>query len=82
MKKVLVLLLALSGCATTQHYRNVSHPAYGQAEFDRDSYECDRENTHQIGVLVSGGPGVMSTEVDRNMAARCLALRGWQQVSE
>lgn len=82
MRTVLVLglLLALSACAATR-YRNVEHPSYGQAEFDRDAYECDRENRVSGGVMVPGGPGVAGAYVDQDMAARCMALRGWRAVS-
>jgi len=77
---VLPVLLALAACGTT-HYRNIANPAYGQSEFDRDSYQCDRENRVSGGIMDQGG-GIAGTYVDQDMADRCMALRGWRAVSE
>ncbi len=44
-------LMLLTGCATTApptRYQNAAHPEYRQTEFDRDWYECRRENTHPV----------------------------------
>jgi hypothetical protein len=61
------------GCTTS--YRNFSHPGCGQAEFDRDQYQCQRENSHEAiyinGYVASGG-----TEVDRSMVKSCLSAQG------
>jgi hypothetical protein len=37
-------LILLAGCSTTTHFHNRLHPEYGQTDFDRDWYECQREN--------------------------------------
>ena len=68
-------LMLLTGCAT--HYRNSLHPEYGQTEFDRDWYQCQRENTHPA-AGVYGSYGYAGSEVDYNMANACLAARGWR----
>ena len=75
---VLCVMLATSACGSDPvSYRNVQYPNYGQAEFDRDSYQCDRENTH----VVAGTMGRMvysEPQTDTGMAARCMQARGWQ----
>jgi hypothetical protein len=68
------VLMLLTGCGPT-HYRNYLHPSYGQTEFDRDWYECRKEN-------VIGAYGIGGMVVDENMAKSCLAARGWRQVKE
>ena len=48
MRRRMVVVLALlvvapfllAGCST--HYHNRLHPEYGQTDFDRDWYECQR----------------------------------------
>jgi|HubBroStandDraft_6_1064221.scaffolds.fasta_scaffold1859902_1 hypothetical protein len=68
----LSLVLAVSACEPS-HYRNFQHPNYGQAEFDRDNYQCRRENTYAS----ADGP-----EVDLAMARTCMQIRGWREVSQ
>lgn len=82
-QSVLLLVAMLVACGLT-HYRNVKYPSYGQSEFDRDYYECSRENTSQGGVLVpgAGGPvGTYGAYVDPGMRDQCMRVRGWQEVS-
>ncbi len=74
-------LILLSGCTSMTHYRNSLHPAYGQTEFDRDWYECQRENTH-TSAYVNPYYGSAGPEVDFSMARACLAARGWRPVKE
>jgi hypothetical protein len=82
MKWIIVAGLALGGCETTiSHYRNAQHPSYAQAEYDRDSYECRRENQHQV-VEAWGGIAEANTVVNKGMAAACMQARGWRKVSE
>ena len=75
------VLMLSSACATATHYRNALHPQYGQTEFDRDVYECRRENTHPKASSVAL-PNVGTSEagmvVDEGMARSCLAARGWR----
>lgn len=71
-------VMLLTGCATT-HYRNSLNSSYGQTEFDKDWYECRRENTHPA-AGVYGSYGYAGAEVDENMAKACLAARGWRPV--
>src|SRR3989442_16020466 len=44
------VLVLFAGCATTTttYYRNALHPEYGQVQYDRDVYECRRENTGPV----------------------------------
>jgi hypothetical protein len=52
---VVVIGLVVAGCS--HRYRNALHSGYGQTDFDRDWYECQRENTHpQSTAAVGGGP--------------------------
>ena len=81
MKWILVAGLALGGCETISHYRNAQHPSYAQAEYDRDKYECQRENQHQV-VLAMGGIAQANNVVDDDMAAACMRARGWRKVSK
>jgi hypothetical protein len=62
----------LSGCGPTA-YRNYLNPSYGQAEFDRDWYQCRQENTHY-----EYGLGRLSPVVNEEMVRACLAARGWR----
>ncbi len=70
---ILFTLLSLMGCSTTPtRYSNRMHPEYRQADFDRDQYECRRENTHPKVRSYSAG-----MEVDEEMAEACFRARGW-----
>jgi hypothetical protein len=68
---------ALVGCST--RYVNALHPEYGQAAYDRDWYECKRENTHSA-TYVNPYYGSSGPEVDFSMAQSCMRARGWQPV--
>ena len=72
-------LMLLTGCTT--HYRNSLHPSYGQTDFDRDWYECKRENTH-TSAYVNPYYGSAGPEVNFRMARDCMAARGWRPVEE
>ena len=75
----LALLVLLPAC--TQHYRNVDHPDYGPNDFDRDWYDCRRENTHPtVSTGMYGGVPQSELVVDEAMAKQCLAARGWRPV--
>jgi len=45
----------------------------GQAEFDRDNYQCRRENTHQVftmvGGVANGGPANCASDASRKFRA-------------
>ena len=74
----LALLFLATGC--TQSYRNVVHPDYGPTDFDRDWFECRRENTHPtVATGMYGGIPQAELVVDEAMAKKCLAARGWRQ---
>ena len=74
------LAVLLSGCSP-QHYRNRLHPEYGQTDFDRDMYECRRENSHQA-ARVAGAYGSAGTAVDEEMAMACFRARGWYETDK
>lgn len=79
MRRVALLLtLALAACGET-HYRNVNG-SYGQLQFDRDKYQCTRENTHQGWYLMGDYAGTYS-DADSDMVKACLRARGWYQTA-
>src|SRR6266446_3479488 len=85
------VVMLLSGCATTApptRYQNAAHPEYRQTDFDRDWYECRRENTHPVAQSSSyrlpysaGSESSESMVVNENMARACFAARGWRPVT-
>jgi hypothetical protein len=78
------LLLATALCGCTTNYHNFSHPGYGQAEFDQDQYQCQRENSHEAiyasGYVGGGYEASGGTVVDRSMVRSCLSALGWRPV--
>src|SRR2546426_6271011 len=72
-------VLLLAGCST--RYQNSRNPSYGQAEFDRDVYQCRRENTFPRATRY-GAWSDATMEVNEDMAKACLAARGWRPASE
>ena len=82
------VLVLFAGCATTTttYYRNALHPEYGQVQYDRDVYECRRENTGPVTSSYAYGYARVAgsdsrLEVNEEMARQCLAARGWRAVS-
>ena len=75
----LAALVLAVGCST--RYRNQLHPEYGQTDYDRDRYECRRENSHPA-ATVAGAYGSAGNVVDENMARQCFRARGWYPVKE
>jgi hypothetical protein len=71
--------MLLAACST--HYRNFEHPNYGQTEFDRDWYQCQRENSAPS-AYVNQYYGAAGTTVNYNMAQQCIAARGWRPAKE
>jgi hypothetical protein len=81
---LITILLIAVGCATSTRYLNAAHPQYGQTEFDRDLYECRRENTRpKVSSVVVPNVGTYDAGmvVDEDMARSCLAARGWRPVA-
>jgi hypothetical protein len=84
---VALLVIFTSACARErvpdrQWYKPGAN--YTQADFDRDDYQCARENlvtsyssTRVLGTVHT----IPDTEVDRDMYARCMNARGWQTIS-
>ncbi len=81
---LVLLVIAASACARErtpdrQWYKPTAH--YTQADFDRDDYQCRRENlvTSYSSTRVLGTVhNIPDTEIDRDMYARCMNARGWQ----
>jgi outer membrane lipopolysaccharide assembly protein LptE/RlpB len=74
--RVFLLLPAvalLTACAT--YYRN-TNPG---ANFQADSYQCERENSEQV-FLALNGVAVADREVNWPMVRACLKARGWYEV--
>jgi len=69
--------ILLAACST--HYRNFEHPNYGQTDFDRDWYQCQRENTAPS-AYVNQYYGTAGPKVNDGMARQCMAARGWRPV--
>lgn len=74
------LFLLLGGCASPTRYGNALHPQYGQTDFDRDWYECRRENTQPRAEKFGSYAGAEMV-VNEDMARQCLAARGWRPVT-
>jgi hypothetical protein len=72
---VVTVGLLAGGCST--HYRNALHPEYGQTQFDRDWYECRRENTQPRAEKFGSYAGA-GMVVNEDMARQCFAARGWR----
>ncbi len=68
-----LLCLVLGGCA--QQY-NWKHASYDQAQFQRDAYQCDREE-RQSGYFDSGLIGEMNAA---KFVERCMVARGYYKV--
>jgi hypothetical protein len=84
MKAALGISLALAcavlmtACAPV-HYRNSEHPSWGQAEFNRDQYQCQRENATQI-LQVNRLNSLVNTEVDQGIQP-CMAAHSWRPIN-
>lgn len=80
MKKTLMMaLVGLTSCGYEESWTHADPRKSTRSNFERDSYQCDRENTHVGGVPVIGRM-VFEPEVDRSMSERCMKVRGWRIV--
>jgi len=78
-RAAVVIVALLGGCAT-DHYQNVSHPNYGDAEYKTDLAQCRKENT---AITTTQGYDVqIHTDVDEAKAASCMTARGWQKAAK
>jgi len=72
-----VALALLAGCSSPPPQpptKNVDHPAYGPAEYNKDMADCQAANTH----TVQGGGYSEHKEVDQKGVTSCMASRGWR----
>ena len=73
-----LLVAALCGCSDAAQYKNVSHPAYGAAEYKNDLAQCRKQYSKVV--MSSGYDDKSSVEVDEPKAQSCMSDRGWQAV--
>jgi hypothetical protein len=76
---LLAAALALAACSShTVHYQNATDPTAGQAQFDRDKYECERESERP-----PNGPDEPTTAsgmiIDPVQVQSCLSALGWHE---
>lgn len=72
-------LMVTQGCAR-QLWRNPAYPAGSdQIPFDRDLYDCRRENSAQ-GVTIIGGTAISGMQENTSMVVQCMKARGWYRV--
>jgi hypothetical protein len=82
MTKSMRLLFAgavLAGCSTTTHY-HFTRPNTDQQTYDRDSYQCQRENMTtnvEINEVFSDTTVSQSREVNQPMWLQCMKARGY-----
>ena len=80
----LVLLTACGGPQYT-HWESTKYPSPMSAEhlaqFNRDNYECQRENTYQS-TYVNRYGGSSGQEVNYDLALACMNARGWYPVQK
>ena len=65
------VISTLSACGSTSYYNSLN-PSAGQAELNRDSYECEQENRYKK-------EGKNSTFLDKRRYRKCLHARGWNE---
>ena len=69
-----LMLLTACGGPRRSRWHNPNHPEYEQADFDRDWYQCERENRSR---------GLETIyKFDHTMVKHCMAARGWQPAKE
>jgi hypothetical protein len=80
MRWLIALTLILAGCGPPPvHYRNTQNNSFGQAEFNSDRDDCER-NSGRPASEVAGAPSGAVTVIDQRLLASCLAGRGWQAI--
>jgi hypothetical protein len=71
-----ILLGALCAC-TQARYQNVTHPGFGDAEYQNDLAQCRRDNST---VETTQGYDMQArVVVDEAKATACMTARGWQK---
>ena len=78
--RIILLLFAFSFSGCSYHYQNLQNP---YADYGRDRYECERENTRYEGhieYVVGMWPQSVSVPVtDWVMVEECMRARGWRR---
>ncbi len=74
-----VVAAALCGCAA-DHYQNVNHPNYGDADYKTDLDQCRKENSTTT--TTQGYDVQIHVDVDEAKAASCMTARGWQKATK
>lgn len=72
---LLAVLCGITGCADTRWVNRDPH-RHSQQQLERDTYECERENTKPAGFPVFGIPNPGG--LDEEMYERCMGIRGWR----
>ncbi len=87
--------LCVAACGGNVRYLNRDSPEKGQTEFDRDQYECRRENqrpadtvdvetnnAHVAGIGLLAGVALTLANAADNAAgaAQCMSAQGWEKV--
>jgi hypothetical protein len=83
---VMLALVLLVACgAPTYHWESskyrVPFTAEQHAQFERDRYECNRENTHPS-AYANRYYGTSGAEVHYENAMSCMSARGWYYVRD
>jgi hypothetical protein len=73
------LLGALCACTPT-HYQNVTHPGYGDTEYQADLAQCRRENSTVE--IIEGYDTRSVVRIDEAKVSSCIAARGWQPTNK
>jgi hypothetical protein len=78
---LVLLYLGAAGCAPAPiQFHNTANPSAGKPEFDQDTDQCRRENSHPT-TFVGTYAEVAGTKVDEDKVQSCMAARGWRPAS-
>jgi hypothetical protein len=78
----LATALALGGCGShTVHYQNSLDPTLGQAQFDRDKYDCELNSERPPATEAERSTASVAV-IDQTQVQSCLVGLGWHQVEK
>ncbi|HXQ49645.1 MAG TPA: hypothetical protein VN802_01010 [Stellaceae bacterium] len=76
---LLAASLALAGCGSHEvHYQNTNDPTSGQAQFDRDQYDCERQS-ERLPLTDAERAAASSMIIDQAKVDACMADLGWRR---